>query len=291
MARGRSDRLLAVSVRRAAPGTRDRQVAVRVRCAAAAACVVAVALAPSTASALSPPSINPAPPPAPVPMSATIASSLSPDRLGARASLTFSIHYAGGEFGVPSPVRHSVLRFPAGMSLDIPSLRACKAARLRAHGPSGCPAQSEIGSGQALAETHAGSQISSEEVELHAFLGPPENLQPTFEIFAQGYTPLDEHLVFTGKVLAANAPYGEELEMSIPPVPSLPLEPDASIVTFSLTVGGGMGTGPPGTRPPHSKSMVSVPRSCPAGGFPFAAQFTYADGSVGSALARVPCPS
>jgi hypothetical protein len=216
---------------------------------------------------------------------------LSPDRLGARASLTFSIHYAGGEFGVPSAVRHSVLRFPAGMSLDIPRLRACTAARLRARGPSGCPAQSEIGSGHALAETHAGSQITTEEVELHAFLGPPEDLQPTFEIFAQGYTPLDESVVFTGTVLTASAPYGEELELSIPPVPSLPLEPDASIVTFSLTVGAGQQPEPARPHPPHPQSTVSVPRRCPAGGFPFAAQFTYADGSDGEALARVPCPS
>ncbi len=222
---------------------------------------------------------------APAPTSAMITPSLSPDRLGARASLIFSISYAGGEFGVPSAVRRSVLRFPAGMSLDIPSLRACKDARLRARGPDGCPAGSEIGSGHALVETHAGSQISSEEVELHAFLGPPENLQPTFEIFAQGYTPLDEHLVLNGKVLTASAPYGEELEMSIPPVPSLSLEPDASIVTFSLTIGGGRRSGAP------SKSAVSVPRRCPAGGFPFAAEFTYADGSVGRAQARIACPS
>jgi len=102
-------------------------------------------------------------------------------------------------------------------------------------------------------------------------------------------------VVFTGKVRSTNAPYGEELEMSIPPVPSLPLEPDASIVTFSLTVGAGRGSEL--TRPrqphrlPHPQSAVSVPRSCPAGGFPFAAEFTYADGSLGSVMARVPCPS
>jgi hypothetical protein len=231
------------------------------------------------------PTLNPNPPPAPLPTTATVTPSLSPDRAGARAALTFTIRFMGGEFGVPSQVRHSVLRIPAGMSLDIPSLRACTAARLRAHGPKGCPAQSQIGSGHALAETHAGSQITTEEVELHAFLGPPDNLQPTFEIFAQGYTPLDESVVFTGTVLTASAPYGEELELSIPPVPSLPLEPDASIVTFSLTVGA------PRRHGRHSQSTVSVPRRCPAGGFPFAAQFTYADGSDGEALARVPCPS
>lgn len=246
--------------------------------------VTAGGLAAAAAMASSLPTLNPVPPAAPLPTTATITPSLSPDRAGAQAALTFAIRYSGGEFGVPSPVRHSVLRFPAGMSLDIPSLRACSAARLRAHGPKGCPEQSEIGSGHALAETHAGSQITTEEVDLHAFLGPLENLQPTFAILAQGYTPLDEQIVFTGKVSAASAPYGEQLEMSIPPVPSLPLEPDASIVTFSLTVGAGRGHGASG------RSTISVPRKCPSGGFPFAAEFTYADGAVGSALATEACP-
>jgi hypothetical protein len=243
------------------------------------------AVAPTATLALSVPTLNPLPPSVPLATSATIAPSLSPDRAGAKAALTFTIRYTGGEFGVPSQVRHSVLRLAAGMSLEVPHLRACSVRRLRAHGPSGCPAQSEIGSGHALAETHAGSQITTENVELHAFLGPPQNLQPTFEVLAHGYTPLDERVVFTGKVTSAEAPYGEQLEMSIPPVPTLPLEPDASISTFSLTVGASRRAGS------HAGSTVSVPSHCPAGGFPFAAQFTYADGSTSSAIATVPCPS
>ena len=45
---------------------------------------------------------------------ATIAPSLSPDRLGVRARLTLAIDFSGGELGVPSPVQGVVLRFPAG---------------------------------------------------------------------------------------------------------------------------------------------------------------------------------
>jgi hypothetical protein len=230
-------------------------------------------------------SLNPTPPEPPRPTSATITPSLSPDRLGAKAALTFTIRYAGGEFGVPSPVRRSVLRFPAGMSLDVPSLHGCSAARLRARGPSGCPARSELGSGHALVETHAGAQTITEDVALWAFLGPPQNLQPTFEILGQGYTPLDERLVFGGSVLTDSAPYGEQLVMSIPPVPSLPLEPDASIVTFSLTVGASQGH-----RTRGHQNAVLVPSTCPAGGFPFAAEFAYGNGSAGSAIATIPCP-
>ena len=113
---------------------------------------------------------------------------------------------------------------------------------------------------------------------------PTQNLQPTFEILGQGYTPLDERVVFIGEVLPDKAPYGEELVMSIPPIPTLPLEPDASIVSFSLTIGASR------RHEAHGANTVLVPSSCPAGGFPFAAEFTYADGSGGSAAAVAPCP-
>jgi hypothetical protein len=245
---------------------------------------LALIVIPSAAAANSI-SLNPTPPESPQPTSASITPSLSPDRLGARASLTFTIHYAGGEFGVPSPVRRSLLRLPAGMSLFVPSLRSCSMSRLRAHGESACPARSRLGTGDALVETRAGALTITENVTLRAFLGPPKNLQPTFEILAHGYTPLDESVVFGGLVRPDRAPYGEQLVMTIPPVPSLPLEPDASVVTFSLTVGAGSG---PRT---YDQNAVLVPARCPAGGFPFAAEFTYADGSTGSARARIRCPS
>ncbi len=215
---------------------------------------------------------------------ATITPSLAPDRLGANAALTFTIHYVGGDFGVPLPVRRSVLQFPAGLTLDVPSLHSCSAARLRSRGASGCPAQSELGRGYALVETHAGTFTNTEDVSLWVFLGPPRNLEPTFEILAQGYTPLDERMVFTGEVLPDRAPYGEELVMTIPPIPTLALEPDASIATFSLTIGADA------RHRSHEANTVLVPSRCPAGGWPFAAEFTYADGSVGSALATTPCP-
>jgi hypothetical protein len=215
---------------------------------------------------------------------ATIAPSLFPDHLGAKGALVFTIRYAGGESGVPSPVRRSVWRLPTGLSLEIPNLRSCATARLRARGPSACPPQSQVGTGHALAEVHAGSQIITEDIKLWAFVGPLQNIAPTFEILGQGYTPFNERMVFTGTVLPDRAPYGEDLVMSIPPIPTLPLEPDASIVTLSLTVGASA------RGHSHAVNTIVVPSSCPAGGFPFAAEFTYADGSRGGTFATSPCP-
>jgi hypothetical protein len=215
---------------------------------------------------------------------ASIAPSLSPNRLHAKAALTFTMSFSGGAFGVPTPLSRSVVRLPAGLTLDIPHLSSCPAARLRSRGAGGCPARSQIGRGHALVETHAGSEIITEEATLWAFLGPPRNLQPTFEILAQGYTPLYERKVLTGTVLPAGAPYGEELRMSIPPIPTLMFEPDASIVTFSLTIG------PVAHHRTRGATTVLTPSSCPAGGFPFAAETTYADGSTGETLTTTPCP-
>jgi hypothetical protein len=217
-------------------------------------------------------------------ISATITPSFSPDRLGAKGALVVTIRYAGDGSGVPSPVRRAVLRFPAGLGIEIPHLRSCAITRLLAHGPSACPHQSQLGHGHALAEAQAGSQIITEDIALSLFLGPFHNLQPTFELLGQGYTPFDQRVVLRGTVLPDSPPYGEDLVMSIPPIPTLPLEPEASIVTMSLTVGV--------SKPSHPRTAntVVVPPSCHAAGFPFAADFTYADGSSGSALATAPCP-
>ena len=84
-----------------------------------------------------------------------------------------------------------------------------------------------------VVEANLGAQTMTEDVTLRAFLGPPDNLQPTFEIFGQGYTPLGEQLVLSASALGARPPYGEELVMSIPPIPTLPSESEASIVSFS----------------------------------------------------------
>jgi hypothetical protein len=182
-------------------------------------------------------------------------------------------------------VRRAVLRFPAGLGIEIPHLRSCSITRLRTLGAAGCPAESQLGHGHALAEAQAGSQIITEGVSLQLFLGPFNNsLQPSFEILAQGNTPFDERVVLTGTAVPDKPPYGEDLVISIPSIPTVPLEPDASIVTMSLTVGV---TKP---RNPSDANTVVVPNSCPRGGFPFAADFIYANGSSGDSFATTPCP-
>ncbi len=70
--------------------------------------------------------------------------------------------------------------------------------------------------------------------------------------------------------------------MSVPPISTIPNEPDASVLMFSLTIG----------RPQAGRqaAAVIVPAHCPRGGFPFEGEFTYADGSSSRAFATARCP-
>jgi hypothetical protein len=222
--------------------------------------------------------------PSPQATSATLVPTLSPNRPGAKGALTLAIQYTGGEQGVPSPVHRSVLSLPAGLTLEVPSLRSCSAARLQAHGPKGCPPQSLIGRGHALAKALAGSNVIEEEVAMWAFIGPPRGNTPTLELLGEGSTPVPAQVVITGTIVSAHAPYGEQLVIPIPPVPSLPSVSETSLANLTLTIGAG------GPHPPRSANTVVVPR-CPAGGWPFAATFTYADGSSDSTVAKQPCPA
>jgi hypothetical protein len=214
---------------------------------------------------------------------ATIAASFHPDRLGAMGALTVTIDLAEGALGDPPPLRRLVLRLPAGLGVEIPHLRSCEPHRLRLLGARGCPAQSRLGVGRALVQAQLGSQLLSESLSLWVFLGPLRNLQPTFEMLAQGYTPFDERVVLGGTVLPDNPPYGEDLVLSVPAIPTLPLEPEASIASMSLTIGSGRRTG----REPNT---TIEPTRCPPGGFPFAAELTYADESTQDVSTATPCP-
>jgi hypothetical protein len=215
---------------------------------------------------------------------AAIAASFQPDRLGSMGALTVTIDLAGGSLGdPPPPLRRSVLRLPAGLGIEIPHLRSCEPERLRVSGAGGCPAQSRLGVGRALVRAPLGSLVLAESISLWVFLAPLRNLQPTFEMLAQGYTPFDERVVLTGTVLPDNPPYGEDLVLSVPVIPTLPLEPDASIASMSLTIGSSR-------RSARASNTTIEPPSCPPGGFPFAAELTYADGSTQDVSTATPCP-
>jgi hypothetical protein len=243
----------------------------------AAACFWAAAGAPAAAAQMA--STQPE-------TDASMHASFLPDRLGASTALTLTVGFSGGPEGVPEPLHQAVLHLPAGMAIDLRGSVACPQSRLRRSGAAGCPAESIVGRGHALADVYAGSLVVPEEADVTVFRGPSHGGLQTFEIFGQGETPLYQSVITTAVLQPDSAPYGAKLTVSVPPIPTLVLEPDASIVSVSVTVGG-IGR----KQKAHAAAgSIRVPRSCPAGGFPFAASFAFADGSATSATTAIPCP-
>ncbi len=219
---------------------------------------------------------------------ASIRPSFAPDRRGASTAFTLAIRFSGreegslGEEGVPAPVSSIVVHLPAGLGVNLRGMKMCAAARLQQKGAAGCPSGSLAGRGNATLEVHAGSETIPEQATLWAFRGPNIGGRPAMEILGQGNTPLQEQTISTAVLQSDSPPYGYKLTVSIPPIPSLVYEPDASFISLSLTVGN-----------PHSHTSagaITVPHSCPSGGFPFAAAFAFADHSSANASASLPCP-
>ena len=95
-------------------------------------------------------------------------------------------------------------------------------------------------------------------------------------------------------MLPATGRFGSQLAIAVPLVASVPGGPDVSIVSVTSTIGPRHLTyyrHVHGRLVPFKPRGVSVPERCPPGGFPFAADFTFQDGSRTSATTTVPCPA
>jgi hypothetical protein len=218
--------------------------------------------------------------------SASMRPSLLPDRLGASTALTLAFRFSGGTEGVPAPLRGMVVHLPSGLIVNLRGVGVCPPSRLRSSGASGCSSKSVLGRGHALMEVHAGSLAVPESTIVSVYRGPNQGSHQALEIFSQGETPLDQSTIATGVLIPDGGQYGTKLTVSVPAIPTLVLEPDASFVSLSLTLGGVRHT----PRAHAAAGSIRVPRSCPAAGFPFAADFTFAGRSSASASATVACP-
>jgi hypothetical protein len=111
--------------------------------------------------------------------------------------------------------------------------------------------------------------------------------------YANGLYPVYAQLSFAGEVLPDRGRYGSQLATNVPLVTSVPGGPDVSIVRVKTTIGPSHLTY---YKHVHGRLVafkprgVSVPERCPRGGFPFAGDFTFQDGSHTSTKTVVPCP-
>jgi hypothetical protein len=226
---------------------------------------------------------------------ATLNASFDPDRLGAPTTISFGFHLASAEGTAPPPLTGLDLKLPAGMNYTTTTLglAICRPAVLAANGIAGCPPDSRLGYGSAYVEVPFGTGAGHEIPEVQAVAGPSPRGNLTVLFYANGLYPISAQLAFSGEVLPDTGRFGSQLQTTVPLVTSVPGGPDVSVVSVTSTIGPSHLTY---YKHVHGRLVafqprgVSVPEGCPRGGFPFAAEFSFQDGSRTSAQTTVPCP-
>jgi hypothetical protein len=221
--------------------------------------------------------------------------SFTPDRLGASTTIGFGFTIGSTTGGLPSPLTHVSLRMPKGMNYITTTLglAICKPAALIAKGLSGCSPNSRLGYGSAFVEVPFGVDSGREIPEIEALMGPPHEGNIVVLFYANGLAPVYAQIVFAGELLPGEGAFGGNLDTTIPEIKSVTNGPPVSIINVSSTIGPNHLTY---YKHVHGKLVgykpqgISLPLKCPRGGFPFAAQFTFLDGSKVPATSRVPCP-
>jgi hypothetical protein len=226
--------------------------------------------------------------------SATLHVALTPEHLGGRTTILFDIQIASAGAHVPSPLTAVNLLYPKDVGLITSGLglQTCSAAELESQGH--CPANSLMGYGQALVEFPIGPELIEEHGAITTWMAPVEDGHLTLLFYAEAETPVSASLIFTSQLLDAPAPFGGQLATDIPLIPTLPQAPDAAVLHLTTTIGPMNVTYYHqfrGKSTAYHPRGIRLPKRCPPGGFPFAASFTFLDGTHTVARTAVPCPA
>jgi hypothetical protein len=227
--------------------------------------------------------------------SVSLQAALTPEHLGQGTTIGFNLQIAGPAGQPPPPLTSVDVRYPnnLGIALSGLGLETCSEAVLQALGPAGCPVDSLMGFGSALAYVPFGPEGVHEGASIRAYRAPNQEGHLALFFYTEAATPVLAQLIFPGLLLAARAPFGGLIKVNVPLVPTVPDGPYVSVVQMEATLG-----------PEHliyteqvhggvlfyRPKGILLPDRCPRGGFPFAATLAFLDGSHASAHTAVPCP-
>jgi hypothetical protein len=132
----------------------------------------------------------------------------------------------------PPPLTNTTLRFPRGAVVNARYFKTCSPEALARRGPSGCPSASKIGTGRATGD--ARPIVASVNAKVTLYNGKPAGGNPTIIIYAQ--PEISSPLTIVGHLSKQRkGPYGYILSVDVPPIPTLPGQPNASVVFFDAT--------------------------------------------------------
>jgi len=216
---------------------------------------------------------------------------LTPGRLGRATAVDIDIQIATPPS--PPPLSTLAILYPSelGFTSGELGLEACSQSRLEVHGPAGCPEDSRMGTGSARVQAPFTSGTIGETGQLLVIRGPELEGHTQLLFYTEAHQPLNAQLAFSSVLLAASAPY-EQIQLAVPPVPSIPEAPDIALVSLHVTLdpsGLRYYETRHGRRVAYHPTGVILPHRCPRGGFPFGVQVSFVGGTRASARAVVRC--
>jgi hypothetical protein len=217
--------------------------------------------------------------------------SFAPATLNADAAIKLGFNVGK----TPTRLTSAALHLPQEITTGANTLglATCTESMLDARGPRACPQNSVIGRGRGTVSVPFGAEPILEPVEIEIFMAPAAEEKTRVLFYVEGSDPVIARLVLQGSMGGDAAPFGTLIKAEVPEIASLPGSPPAALVSMQAELG------PRDlryTKREHGKTVsfvpegFKVPPTCPTGGYPFAATFTFADGHHESASTQAPCP-
>lgn len=179
-----------------------------------------------------------------------------------------------------APIKKMVFKFP-NAKVNGNDFATCTAAKLRAKGPSACPAKSRLGKGEATVDARPLLQTPVL-ADLDVFNGPGTNASRKILLLGQA-RQIEVTLVLEGTLKKlGGGRFGYQLDMPIPDIPTVPGANPATIKKFNVTVQAR------GRKKGKRTSFIEAPTRCDRF-LPFTAAFSFADGQSTNAASNISC--
>ena len=221
--------------------------------------------------------------------------SLHPKIPGRSTTIGMTIAVSPNGTVVPPSLLAVQVRYPAGLDVQLSGLgiEACSPATLAMLGPPGCPPDSVMGYGSAIAQVPIKGEVISETARLAIVRAAQHDGHLALMLVAYDEPALSAQIVLGAELLPAERPFGGQLAISVPLVTTFPEGPDMSVTEVELALGPRhlrYSERAHGRVVHYEPAGIRLPSRCTRGGYRFAVQLSFAGGEQASAKTSVPCP-
>lgn len=205
------------------------------------------------------------------------------DTLGAGTDVEGEFRISGTEYGgFPPPLTGVTFIAPSGVKLHPQGFATCSLAILESHEVAQCPKKSAASSvGSVAGVVSFGETRVHEGLTLQLFFAPNNEIA----FYAEGRSPTVVEVMGRVSFTYPGDGSGPKFTAAVPLVETVPGAPYGVVETGKLTVGAAF------MQKGKLISYITLPKTCPKGGFPVRAELKFLIGEPVTVHTKMPCPS